>query len=79
MITCLPGRILMRKILMIIMYCREMVYGVDGGLKPVKEDDVIAVRHKAYKAVQAVFKYLGLAEVTDEQVEAVMLMEVKTL
>ncbi|MDD3220686.1 MAG: propanediol/glycerol family dehydratase large subunit [Lachnospiraceae bacterium] len=44
---------------------------VDGGLKPVKEDDVIAVRHKAGKAVQAVFKYLGLAEVTDEQVEAV--------
>lgn len=44
---------------------------VDGGLKPVKEEDVIRVRHTAGKAVQAVFKYLGLTEVTDEQVEAV--------
>ncbi|MDD3339585.1 MAG: propanediol/glycerol family dehydratase large subunit [Lachnospiraceae bacterium] len=44
---------------------------VDGGLKPVKEEEVIAVRRKAGKAVQAVFKYLGLTEVTDEQVEAV--------
>ncbi len=44
---------------------------VDGGLKPVKEEDVIRVRHTAGKAVQAVFKYLGLSEITDEQVEAV--------
>ena len=35
------------------------------------EEDVIRVRHEAGKAVQAVFKYLGLTEVTDEQVEAV--------
>ncbi|MDD3139916.1 MAG: propanediol/glycerol family dehydratase large subunit [Lachnospiraceae bacterium] len=44
---------------------------VDGGLKPVTEQDVIAVRRKAGKAVQAVFKQLGLTSVTDEQVEAV--------
>lgn len=44
---------------------------VDGGLRPVTEEDVIRVRHEAGKAVQAVFKYLGLTEVTDEQVEAV--------
>lgn len=44
---------------------------VDGGLRPVKEEDVIRVRNTAGKAVQAVFKYLGLAEITDEQVEAV--------
>ena len=43
---------------------------VDGGLRPVKEEDVIRVRRKAGKAVQAVFKYLGLTEITDEQVEA---------
>ena len=42
---------------------------VDGGLRPVTEEDVIRVRHEAGKAVQAVFKYLGLTEVTDEQVE----------
>ena len=45
---------------------------VDGGLRPVKEEDVIAVRRKAAKAVQAVFRYLGLTEVTDEQVEKVV-------
>ena len=44
---------------------------VDGGLRPVTEEDVIRVRREAGKAVQAVFKYLGLTEVTDEQVEAV--------
>lgn len=44
---------------------------VDGGLKPVTEQDVIAVRRKAGKAVQAVFRQLGLTPVTDEQVEAV--------
>ena len=44
---------------------------VDGGLRPVTEEDVIAVRNKAARAVQAVFRYLGLTEITDEQVEAV--------
>jgi len=44
---------------------------VDGGLRPVKEEDVVRVRYTAAKAVQAVFRYLGLTEVTDEQVEAV--------
>lgn len=43
---------------------------VDGGLRPVREEDVIAVRRKAAKAVQAVFNYLGFPEVTDEEVEA---------
>ena len=44
---------------------------VDGGLRPVTEEEVIRVRREAGKVVQAVFKYLGLTEVTDEQVEAV--------
>ena len=44
---------------------------VDGGLRPVTEEEVIRVRHKAGKAVQAVFSYLGLTPVSDEQVEAV--------
>ncbi|MBQ4527069.1 MAG: propanediol/glycerol family dehydratase large subunit [Clostridia bacterium] len=44
---------------------------VDGGLRPVTEEEVIRVRNKAAKAVQAVFKYLGLTSVSDEQVEAV--------
>jgi len=44
---------------------------VDGGLRPVTEEEVISVRNRAAKAVQAVFTHLGLAPVSDEQVEAV--------
>lgn len=44
---------------------------VDGGLRPVTEEEVIHVRGKAAKAVQAVFRQLGLSPVSDEQVEAV--------
>ncbi len=44
---------------------------VDGGLKPVTEAQVIHVRNKAARAVQAVFRSLGLSPVSDEQVEAV--------
>lgn len=43
---------------------------IDCGLKPVKEEDVIAARHKAGKAIQAVFEVLGLPEIKDEEVEA---------
>ena len=44
---------------------------VDGGLRPVTEEEVIRVRRKAGKAVQAVFRQLGLSPSSDEQVEAV--------
>ncbi|HRF49128.1 MAG TPA: propanediol/glycerol family dehydratase large subunit [Anaerolineales bacterium] len=43
---------------------------VDGGLRPVREDAVIAIRNKASKAIQAVFEELGLPRITDEEVEA---------
>ncbi|WP_371379853.1 propanediol/glycerol family dehydratase large subunit [Sporomusa aerivorans] len=43
---------------------------VDGGLKPVSEEAVIAVRNKAAKAIQAVFKEFGFPAITDEEVEA---------
>lgn len=43
---------------------------VDGGLRPVKEDEIVALRHKAAKALQAVFRELGLPQITDEEVEA---------
>lgn len=45
---------------------------VDGGLRPVTEEEVLAVRRKAARAVQAVFGQLGLVPVSDEQVEAVV-------
>lgn len=44
---------------------------VDGGLRPVTEEEVIHVRNKAARAVQAAFTQLGLSPVTDAQVEAV--------
>ncbi|MBC2329272.1 propanediol/glycerol family dehydratase large subunit [Listeria swaminathanii] len=43
---------------------------VDGGLTPVTEEEVVAVRNKAARVIQAVFDKLGLPEVTDEEVEA---------
>jgi propanediol dehydratase large subunit len=43
---------------------------VDGGLVPVDEQDVIAVRNKAAQALQAVFEELGLPSITDEEIEA---------
>ncbi len=44
---------------------------VDGGLIPVTEEDVIAVRNKAARALQVVFDELGLPPITDEEVELV--------
>ena len=43
---------------------------VDGGLVPVLEDDVVAIRNTAAKALQATFRELGLTEITDAEVEA---------
>lgn len=43
---------------------------IDGGLQPVNELDIIAIRNKAAKAIQAVFRELGLPAITDEEVEA---------
>ena len=43
---------------------------VDGGLVPAIEEDVVAVRRKAARAVQAAFKELGLPAITDAEVDA---------
>jgi propanediol dehydratase large subunit len=43
---------------------------VDGGIEPVAEDEVLRVRERAARAVQAVFAELGLPPVTDSEVEA---------
>jgi len=43
---------------------------VDGGVRPVLEEEVVAVRNKAARALQAVFEELGLPRITDEEVEA---------
>ena len=43
---------------------------VDAGLVPATEDEVVAARNKAARAIQALFRELGLPEITDEEVEA---------
>lgn len=43
---------------------------VDGGLKPAKEAEVIAIRNKAARVLQALFEEMGLPRITDEEVEA---------
>lgn len=43
---------------------------IDGGLRPITEDEAITVRNKGAKAVQALFREMGLPAVTDEEVEA---------
>ncbi len=47
---------------------RDML--VDGGLRPVREQDLIAVRRRAAQALQAVFEELGLPPIRAEEVEA---------
>lgn len=43
---------------------------VNGGLVPVDEEEVIKVRNKGVRALQAVFKELSMPDITDEEVEA---------
>ncbi len=43
---------------------------VDGGLRPVREEEAVAVRNKAARAMQVVFAGLGFPEITDEEVTA---------
>jgi propanediol dehydratase large subunit len=44
-------------------------FKVDGGNKPVSEEEVVAVRNKAARAMQAVFEEFGFPPITDEEVE----------
>lgn len=43
---------------------------VDGGLRPVTEEETIKVRNKAARAIQAIFDELDLPKITNEEVEA---------
>lgn len=42
---------------------------VDGGLRPITEEQAVSVRMKAARAMQALFDRLGFEPVTEEQVE----------
>src|SRR5699024_114389 len=43
---------------------------VDGGLRPVTEEEAIKARNKAARSIQVVFQELGLPDITEEEVEA---------
>jgi propanediol dehydratase large subunit len=43
---------------------------IDAGIEPAAEEDVLRVRERASRAVQAVFEELGFPPVTDAEVEA---------
>jgi propanediol dehydratase large subunit len=45
-------------------------FKVDGGLVPVSEEEIVALRNKAARALQAVFDELGFPPISDEEVEA---------
>lgn len=45
-------------------------FKVDGGLRPVREEEVIKVRNNAARAIQGLFREMGLPEITDAEVEA---------
>ena len=47
---------------------RDML--VDGGLRPLREPEALAVRRRAAQAVQAVFQELELPPITEREVEA---------
>jgi len=44
-------------------------FKVDGGNRPVTEDEAIAVRNRAARALQAVYEEFGFPPITDEEVE----------
>jgi propanediol dehydratase large subunit len=43
---------------------------VDGGIEPLTEEEVVAVRERAARAIQAVFAAFEFPPITDEEVEA---------
>lgn len=51
-------------------YMVQRDYQVDGGLIPQKEEEVITVRRRAGKAMQALFQHFDFTPVSDEEIEA---------
>ena len=43
---------------------------IDGGVRPISEDEALAIRQEAARAIQAVYRELELPPITDEEVEA---------
>ncbi|MBZ0286404.1 MAG: propanediol dehydratase, partial [Anaerolineae bacterium] len=46
---------------------------IDGGLKPIREDDALHIRRRAALAIQAVYRELTFPPIADEEVEAAVI------
>ena len=43
---------------------------IDGGVRPITEDEALSIRRKGARAIQAVYRELGLPAITDEEIDA---------
>ena len=43
---------------------------IDGGVRPIREDEALTIRRKAARAIQAVYRELGLPEISEVEVDA---------
>ena len=43
---------------------------IDGGVRPITEDEALAIRRRGARAIQAVYRELGLPAITDEEIDA---------
>lgn len=43
---------------------------IDGGVRPIREDEALAIRRRAAQAIQATYQELGFPPISDEEIEA---------
>jgi len=43
---------------------------IDGGVRPIREDEALAIRRRAALAIQAIYREFGFPPISDEEVEA---------
>ena len=46
---------------------------IDGGVRPIREADALAIRRRAAQAIQATYRELGFPTISDEEVEAAVI------
>ena len=46
---------------------------IDGGVRPVREDEALAIRRRAAQAIQAIYAELGFPPISDEEIEAAVI------
>ncbi len=46
---------------------------IDGGVRPIREDEALAIRRRAAQAIQATYAELGFPLISDEEIEAAVI------